>query len=197
MEPRMWKSWYPWDTYVGDQLWQCGGLFSFGRRSFLSSPLVFVTSAMGADESFESKRHSCGTLADGIEYMDLSLQEQHLQRQLQAAIALQNCQLDTKSYFNKWFCNQYTGIPSESRQDLEDQLQDDLDGGVSGASCESIVVRIRVFIIHYLNSSSPDTITSNFGFTLLLLRPHLQRPSAPWTPYPPGPLESFQFIPEC
>lgn len=143
---------------------------------------------MGADESVDSFRHSCGTLAGGVEYMNLSLEEQHLQKQLQAAIGLQYCQPDNSSSFNRWCFNWDTHW---SRQELEDQLQEPL---VGAGSCESLVVRIWVFIIHHLKSSSLGTITNDLGFIPPLLRPHLQRPSALWKPKPSGSLESSMIF---
>lgn len=50
---------------------------------------------MGDEQSLvpqpESFRHSCGTLEDGIEYMDLAIEEQDLEKQLEAGITFQQC----------------------------------------------------------------------------------------------------------
>ena len=92
------------------------------------SPLVCGPALWAmSSQSSETQRWSCGTLQDGVDLMDLAIQEQNLLQEIQATLNLSNLTI-FKSKCVALFTK--LSVPSPSWQAMDDELQ--LDSGCEG-----------------------------------------------------------------
>lgn len=140
------QSCYPWNTCAGDQLWQCRGLLGLIGVASNNLPWLALLQQWVLKNRF-------GIAVELWLMASSTWRWVWKNKSYKNNYRLLSHQLDTNSWFNRWwYISAHACISSEFRQDLDAQLE---DSQVSGDSCEVLAVRIWAFKIHYLKSSSP------------------------------------------